>query len=485
MRRPLRIAAFAALVVIAAGALVIFARQVTSPPSYNVLVLVPDTVRADHVSINGYWRETTPALDRLARDGTNFTQAITVAPQTWQSYSSILTGVFPPRHGVRFIFDKPIAPFVRTLGTVLKAEGYATATFDGNAFMERITDGAGFDATVRADTARAEKTGRHVEEVLVDQIIDWIDAQPGPFLAFVRLSGGHWPYVENPYTEQFEPCAGHDHGFNQGDSGQLVGAVGKGLTLNDPEANRKQYFPPDLPEPARRHVIAHYDAKLRFGDDLIARLIEHLRQRGRLDHTIVVVTADHGESFGEHGYRQHGPRVDEPVMRVPLVVWLPPTHPARRPGGRRDELVRVVDIFPTVIDALGLPIPSGLDGISLLPAVGGAPIPPLWAYGESGRDYVGVDPDRYFPGLEGKHRMIRTPDWKLVYVLKPDGADYRLYDLRSDAGEQRNVAAQHPEIVAELRARLDPLLQLDRGKREERQLSAAEMEQLRVLGYAD
>jgi arylsulfatase A-like enzyme len=467
------------------AALAACARQRPAAEQWNVLMLVPDTVRADHVSINGYGRETTPALDALARDGTNFTQAITVAPQTWQSYSSILSGLYPPRHGVRFIFDRPMPPDLPTLGTVLHAAGYATATFDGNAFLEGMTGRAGFDTAVRADTARATQTGRHVEHVLVDQIIEWLDGQTRPFFAFVRFSGGHWPYVENRWTQQFDPCAGHDHGFNQGDSGEIVDDPGYGLALRDAEANRRTFFPPPLPEPDRRHMIAHYDAKLRLGDEFIQRVLDHLRDQGRLDHTIVVITADHGESFGEHGYRQHGPRVDEPVMRVPLVVWLPPGHPARHPGGRVDAQVRIVDIFPTVLDALGLPIPGGLDGVSLLPVIEGQPAPPLWAYGETGRDYVGVDPERFFPGIEGKHRMIRTPQWKLVYVLHPDGPEYRLYDLQNDPGELANVAAEHPETTAELAARLAPILARDDHPHPERALTAAQREELRQLGYAD
>ena len=223
-----------------------------------------------------------------------------------------------------------------------------------------MTGGAGFDATLRVDTELAEKEGRHVEEVLIDQIIEWIDAAARPLLrlrAHSRAGTGRTSRIRSRSSSS--PCDGHDHSFNQGDYGQLVGQHGQGLTLNDAEANHRMFFPPDLSESDRRHMIAHYDAKLRFGDALIERLIEHLRATGRLDRTIVVVTADHGESFGEHGYRQHGPRVDEPAMRVPLVVWVPPTHPEHHPGGRSDELVRIVDIFPTLLDAARSAGPGG------------------------------------------------------------------------------------------------------------------------------
>lgn len=483
MRTSLLVALSLVAVAAGLGTASILIRRGEPPVPWNVLLIVPDTVRSDHVSINGYARETSPVFDQLAREGTNFSQAITVAPRTWQSYSSIITGLYPPRHGVRCIYDNPITPGLPTLGTILKEQGYATATFDGNAFLEQMTSCAGFDKCVRADTGRAKETQRHEEEVLLDQIIEWIDSNHEPFFAFVRLSGGHWPYVENPWTEELESCQGQDHTFNEGSQGLLFGELGRGLILGDEEAHRGTFFPPPLPERTLRHMIAHYDAKLRFGDALIGRLIDHLRSSGKLDKTIVVVTSDHGESFGEHGYRQHGPRVDEPVMRVPLAIRLPASHAAYNPGGTVMQLVRLVDILPTMLDALRLPSPQ-LDGVSLLPAIEGEPLPALWAYGESGRDYVGLDPERFFPGVKGKQRMIRNSDWKLVRVARPEGPEYRLFDLERDAGETRNVAGERPDKVAELVKLLDPFLRLDEDVDEERELTENEREHLRKLGYA-
>ena len=483
MRISSRVALSIAAAIVVLGTVSILIRSGEPREPWNVLLIVPDTVRGDHVSINGYARETTPVFDQLAREGTNFTQAITVAPRTWQSYSSIITGLYPPRHGVRCIYDHPLEPDLPTLGTILKERGYATATFDGNAFLAQMTGCAGFDACLRADTARAQATRRHEEEVLVDQIIEWIDSNKEPFFGFVRLSGGHWPYVENAWTETFESCEGQDHAFNEGSQGLLFEELGRGLVLGDPQAHRNTFFPPPLAEPTLRHVIAHYDAKLRFGDALIGRLIEHLRTSGKLERTIVVVTSDHGESFGEHGYRQHGPRLDEPVMRVPLLIRLPEKHSPYNPGGANHQLVRIVDIFPTLLDVLRLPIPSAVDGVSLLPAIAGKSLPALWAYGESGRDFVGIDPERFFPGVKGKQRMVRTTDWKLVRVARPEGPAYRLFDLEDDPGETRNVAAEYPDKVTELAKLLDPFLKLDERANEERALSDTEREHLRQLGY--
>jgi arylsulfatase A-like enzyme len=117
---------------------------------WNVLILVPDTVRADHLSLNGYPRPTSPALDALAGEGANFSQAITVAPRTWQSFAAILTGRYPPHHGVRFLFDDPLSRETPTLATLLREQNYETIAFDSLPFLERITGGVGFHAFVQA-----------------------------------------------------------------------------------------------------------------------------------------------------------------------------------------------------------------------------------------------------------------------------------------------------------------------------------------------
>jgi arylsulfatase A-like enzyme len=193
----------------------------------------------------------------------------------------------------------------------------------------------------------------------------------------------------------------------------------------------------------------------------------------------------------------HGPQLDEPVVRVPLIIRLPegavPSGWAatilrglglKRPlrGRPIDHLVRVTDIFPTVLASVGLPIPENLDGINLLPAMTGAASPELWAYAESGRSFVDGDPDRYVEGVGGKMRMVREQDWKLIFVPKPDGGEYRLFDLREDPGEERNVAEEYPDKLEALRLRLRPLLLPANGETE-RVLTEAEKEQLRQLGY--
>jgi arylsulfatase A-like enzyme len=181
---------------------------------------------------------------------------------------------------------------------------------------------------------------------------------------------------------------------------------------------------------------------------------------------------------------QHGPQVDGPVMLVPLVMRFPPSIADRRRGVRVPQLVRTVDIFPTVISALGLGTPPGLDGADLIPAVDDQVDLRLTAYGESGWASVGIDPDLYLPGVAGKWRMLQDSDWKLVFI--PDGQRgiSRLYNLTKDPGETRNVAESHPQVVARLRAQLAEIMAAESGSlARDRSLTEEQREQLRALGY--
>jgi arylsulfatase A-like enzyme len=448
---------------------------------WNVLVLVPDTVRSDHLSVNGNPAKTTPALDQLAAEGANFPQTITVAPRTWQSFASILTGLYPPHHGIRFIGAYSLASEIPTIATELKAAGYVTKSFDRIQFIRKITGEHGFDETYDVMTFG--------DQQLAEIVWGWIsEKRSEPFFAFVRLNGPHWPYgASAEEMEPFDSCDGHDHSFN-GHGFKSLGVSpaqrGLGMRLMNKEAYLKTFFDVSFSDEERRHRIAHYDAKLRRTDKTIGWLIDQLRSSGLLEKTIVVVTSDHGESFGENGYLQHGPKVDEPVLLVPLIIRLPSRHAASRPGTKIEGQVRITDIFPTVLDAAGVSIPANLDGISLIPAIRGELLPETWAYAETGKDFVGASPEVFVEGVKGKQRMIRYAGWKLVYVPKPEMSEYQLFDLRSDRQEKADVAARFPEKVKELRLLLESVMDsdLDDASRE-RTLTDAEKEQLHQLGY--
>jgi arylsulfatase A-like enzyme len=450
------------------------------PP--NVLVLAPDTVRGDHLSVNGYSRKTSPNLERLAAEGINFTNASTVAPRTWQSFASILTGRYPPHHGVRFIYDGPIKAEVPIIGSYLSQFGYESAVFDGGSFIKEMTGGRGFDHFFFP---------RQDKEVPPDRLIferaaDWIFGEhKKPWFAFVRFSGGHWPYRDASFIPEDQDCSEHDHSFNVGTYGiRRSEQGGEGVDLIDPDAFRRLIWTPDENERKRGHRIAHYDSELHFSDRLMGELLDRLRAEGMLDNTLVVVTSDHGESLGEHGYLQHGPRVDESVMNVPLVLKLHEGHEISAEGVQITSQVSNIDIFPTIVEALGLPLPEDLDGASLLALIDSraARQPERFSYGESGRTFMGIDPERYVEGVPGKHRMLRGGRWKLVQVPGAE-RELRLYDLKSDPGEIHDVADQHAEIVAEMSARLREIDSVAATAAAERELTPEQLENLRRLGY--
>jgi arylsulfatase A-like enzyme len=177
-------------------------------------------------------------------------------------------------------------------------------------------------------------------------------------------------------------------------------------------------------------------------------------------------------------------RLSHPVMRVPLIVRFPARSSLGEPGQRIEQIVRTADLLPTVLDVLGIEIPPGLDGVSLLPAIAeGAPLG-LLAYGETGRSFKEADPEQKLPGIPGKARMLQGDRWKIVYRHDGSGPNFKLYDLDSDPEEREDVAARQPEVLAEMRAKLEGLMASDvEPATDYRDYTEDEIKVLRELGY--
>ena len=474
----------------AAGAALVVAafllqRSLSRPFRPDVLVIVVDTLRADRLGSYGGPRPTSPNLDALARESVLFEETNVSSPRTWSSFSSILTGLYPPRHGVRFIYDDPLPASVPNLASILRAHGYQTTAFDPIAFVRDMTGGKAFDVHFDSDAV-----GHWVQDHDITETVGRWLVRPfeRPRLAFVRLQGPHWPYRNRPEDLPAlgaPDCRHLDHSFlsmGHGDGLDFKGP-GKGFAVSDPAAYRRLMFDVDRRPEVLEHRMVHYDAAIRTTDAYIGRLLETLRTSGRLDKTLVVVTSDHGESVGEHGYLQHGPRVDFSVMRVPLLIRFPARLSHCQAGQRVSQLVRSVDVLPTILDTLGLPAPDALDGVSLLPAVRGEDLR-LTCYAESEREFAGVDPELALPGNAGKQRMVRTLRWKLLYRHDGQRPLYRLFDLAADPSERHDVGAEHPKELAMLRDLLDRFMRLDAGDSDgQGELTPEQKEQLRALGY--
>jgi len=426
------------------------------PPQHLVLVTL-DTARADHLSAYGHPVATSPALAALARRGVRFDDAIAQAVTTPPSHASILTGKNPPRHGLRELSNEALAASEVTLAERLREQGFTTAAFVGAIplLANRGLD-QGFDVYDQSFPAgmierRARRTNRAVQEWLSDppegRVFLWVHYfdphhpyRPPPF--YVReFTGGEVMQQDLPYPRNADPRTTQEPG-----------------TL--------------APAPAAVETMRKlYDAELRYTDDALAELFTLLERAGLLDDAVVAVVADHGESLGEHDYYFGHWGVFQENARVPMVL----AHPdGRHAGTIVHELVRTVDLVPTLLAWLGIDPPDGLDGVDLTGLIGGERVRVLDAYTEQ---------LEYFPV-----HSLRTRDWLLVRDRAPrregDEPERRLYRRVGGREQPENVAGEYPEILAQLTARLDALHDVDDpGERVEIPVPDAVKQQLRALGY--
>lgn len=369
------------------------------PERPNLILISLDTLRARSLGVYGYQRDTSPFLDRLARESTVFEHAMTTAATTGPAHMSMFTGLYPPRHGVMGGMEDR-DPEYSTIAQRLRAGGYHTAAFTENGFLIRHT-GAG-DGFTRYTENRGKElmTPPGDAQVTFSQVRDWLQNDPPrPFFLFVHTYQVHSPY---------EPPAPYDALF-EGD-----GAAG-------PEDDR-----------ARRDRD-NYDREIRLLDDELERFFGDLRSLGLARDTVVVITSDHGEEFGEHGFLQHSSALFDEVMHIPLLVW----GPGRIPAGRRVAgVASLIDIHPTLLEIAGLPPAADVDGLSLLPATQSGALPDRAVYAEArgtGRRPVSGSPIPWNPPLIA----WRTRDAKYI-AHRPETGPARpalYYDLLNDPGE--------------------------------------------------
>lgn len=387
--------------------------ELRSPQRTNVLLYVVDTLRADRLGAYGYGRPTTPHLDALARRGILFENAYATGPSTVPSITGLFSSRLPFELHGRL---EPSGPAATTLAEAFRGAGYRTAAFQANfLLMESFGYARGFDAYQRLRETDGSQFPRRVNaDVLHDRVIAWLQqADARPFFAYVQSLDVHNPYAPPaPFREMFASSESR-LGIDPGQFGEAHRA-----TL---ERARRE-FSPDL-----------YDGAVAYADHEIGRLLAALRDLGLESSTLVVVTADHGESLGEGGRMLHGSSLHEEVVRVPLIVAPPGAFPARRV----DEIVSLVDLGPTLLELVGIARPPSMRGEGFLPRRAADPFP--LAVGE-----------RTSLTHEVLERFVREENWKLVVSDEKT----ELYDLSADPAEERNVAAAHPVTTAYLRREL-------------------------------
>lgn len=400
----------------------------------SVLLIVLDTVRAESLSAYGRQRPTSPGLDRLAAQGVRFERAFSTAPWTLPSHASLLTGRWP--HELSTNWLSALDNAAPTLGEVLSGKGYATAAFSAN--FEYVSREAGlgrgfahFDdygvtpgQVVKASAlgnyltnARRlrdllnyyQLAGRRSAEEVNARFLRWLDRSgERPVFAMLNFFDAHHPYiVPPPFLSRFGP--------NRAGEYSLSG-----------EAARHS---PDLDQA----MVDDYESAIAYLDHNLSLLFEALAARGRLDDTIVVVTADHGEEFGEHGVYEHGHSLYRPSVQVPLIIRFPPKVPA---GRQVSEPVSGRDVPATIMDLLDLS-ESPFPGRSLVER---------WSAAEVARHAEPVLSEvrfsrglpTWFPVSKGDMRSV-VGDGRRA-ILNGDGS-IEIYDINMDPGERKDLAS--------------------------------------------
>lgn len=424
----------------------------------NVILLVLDTVRADHLSPYGYSRPTAPNLARLAAEGTLYENAAAAAPWTLPSHASLFTGLPARVHGTDGN-HMTLAPHFDTLAEKLQRAGYRTAGFSNNVWTNDVSGlKQGFDHfeemwhehKSRGKNITLDEPGLDTGAGKTNErILSWLDGRTDerPFFVFVNYFEPHMPYrPTSPFDDDFLP---------------------PGVAASDLKRLRSFYSPQEyayiigvptirIDDQVLATLIGLYDGEIAYVDAMVGKLVEALRARKVLDDTLIVVTSDHGEHFGEHHMLEHKFSLYEPLLHVPLIVRAPGRVAANL---RIRTPVQSADVFGTVLAIAG--VEGGTSRVLPRQALTAAEEARQRSFSEleyptifldvARRKFSGFDIQR----LERSLVSVRGPRFKLI--AGSDGS-LELYDLRADPGESRNIAAAEPAVVAELRMALDDFL---------------------------
>ena len=436
---------------------------------HNLVVLSLDTTRRDHLPFYGYPRDTAPRMADLAARGIVFDDAVAVHTNTAPAHASMLTGLYPAQHGIERNGER-LRGDVATLAGILTADGYATAAFVSGWTLTRHT---GLDRGFAVyDQALREERRRDAEWTLA-AALPWLDARAdddAPFFLFFHLFDPHHPYdPPEDWARRFLPEGVPSFTLDPG-----ARDPGRAADLALSEAEVAEY-------------VARYDGEIAWADHHLGLLLERLAALGLAERTVVVFTSDHGETLHERAWVfDHGARLYEEQVRIPLVIRLPGDRGA---GARVRAPVSQVDLLPTLLELLEIPLPRELAGRSLLPLLEGGPSVdlerPTFAQARPVAERV---PELGAPlARTGLVAMVRVPGAKLIeYPLHGrDGWARQLFDLTDDPGETRDVAGERSARLASLRALLLAFRRATEPARSEPAPLTPEIEKaLRELGYA-
>ena len=413
------------------------------PGGPSVLLLVMDTVRADRCSINGYARPTTPRLAAFAQDAVVYRNAYVPGGWTGPTHVSLFTGLRPEHHGFYFGNRLYLTDEAHTLAEALTAGGWSTAAFSGNAVITpEFGMGQGFSRFVSKELFEPPYPRTDDGHAMAFAFMESVRRRGRPFFVFINDFQPHVPYAPP------EPFASR---FVDPDAPTAMVSRERGL---DAARSIRYLFDSTAIPPANLKVRSDlYDAEIASVDDSIGNLLDRMQAAGLLEDTIVIVTSDHGEHFGERGYVEHVGSLFRPILHVPLVVRVP----GQLDGGTVVESpVRLEDVFPTILEACGVPVPSPIDGESLLSLDPDRPRVARALYGRQTLRSLRLGlPDLPLERFERVLRSVIDGRWHLVRATDDDELLFEhLFDIQNDPLEATDIAAQHSDVVARLRAML-------------------------------
>jgi arylsulfatase A-like enzyme len=394
---------------------------VPEPVDPNIILIVVDTLRPDHMSTYGYERETTPHISALAEDGVLFRNASSTAPWTLPSVASVLTGQYPSTLGIRGELARLDERF-ESLPEVLHRRGYRTLGAVSHTLLSsRLGFGRGFDtyAEPRSFSQAGSSSGRTTDMAM--QLIQQAPADR-PFFLFLHYFDPHYEYELHP-----------DHQYIEGYQGRVM----NGHPILELWPILKELDPEDL-----RYLMSLYDSEIAHTDEHIGRLLTKLRELDLYEDALIVFTADHGEEFMERGWVGHSISLHREQLWVPLVI--------KPPGGQSREVERrvsLVDVVPTLYQALGIELPAGLAGQPLpLDGQSTSVTPPIYSETFNRQEMRPNAPARL------ALRSVVLGDLKLIANEVTDRVE--LFDLSIDPEERFNLAGDRPEETTRLRALL-------------------------------
>lgn len=408
---------------------------------YNVVVISMDTLRYDHLSFSGYYRRTSPNIDKmLAEKGIVFTEAISQASWTLASNVSLLTSQYVPTHNVDRV-QKALDNTAVTLAEILSIYRYRTSAFTGGF---HISHDFGLNQGFQVYYDKKEH-GRL--EDLLPLVLDWLKNNKNDrFFLFLQAYDCHEPWnmpknMEHIYDPDYNGIMDNyifDHSL-----GNLI----KGNTLTDPLTGKVHH----LNKSDINHIIAHYDAAITYMDKQIGVFLQEIKKLHLAGNTIIVFLGSHGEELMEHGggilHRQHGQAYEEGI-RVPLII----RHPGLKRMRRKiiDRQVQLIDVMPTILDFLNIPFSHTMQGQSLVPLIEGrAP--------EDFNEYVFTGSyNRQDSDILSDYMAIRTSEWKLIHIfdVKSKEVGFELYNIKNDPKEMHNLTQEYPHIFSDLKERL-------------------------------